>query len=510
MLIGGASHNDNEVRNQGFAEKKSLTILGMKISNNLDVDIQVSADHITRKIVENINRWERFNLSLPGRIQIAKTMLYSQINYLGCFLNFSNNTLLAWESLIHNYVKANLNVSKQRAFLPVEFGGLGLFDLKNFLDSQKIRWVVSADREINAEWKANLERAAISEFYRYDMNCAANESSLLNTMCKAFLNLKKKYISVDNNYMKLAIFGETLFTVNLRSNDFFNLGDLNTVDNLEVREKLIALRLNEVHSNGISVSIQAMERLCRGPVPVPVYDKIVKICTTAKVRFHNGIPITGVKFETFFGSWKKGSKKFRNILQRPKTISLQHNTIKFASNMETVIDINCSLKLNRDWCRSYLSNQMRTFIFKLHNNTLPINTMLSHFVRGKSRNCTFCELARNPDPVDESAYHLFYDCPTTELLKDNFFKWLTKNNTFTLNRHEYFCCGPVIEQREIWTTIIYIFKFFVWESKQINALPTLDRLKIFFTKEMGTIRKINKSLNLKFENLNFAEEQEVG
>jgi hypothetical protein len=138
MLIGGASHNDNEVRNQGFAEKKSLTILGMKISNKLDVDIQVSADHITRKIVENINRWERFNLSLPGRIQIAKTMLYSQINYLGCFLNFSNNTLLAWESLIHNYVKANLNVSKQRAFLPVEFGGLGLFDLINFLDSQKI------------------------------------------------------------------------------------------------------------------------------------------------------------------------------------------------------------------------------------------------------------------------------------------------------------------------------------------------------------------------------------
>jgi hypothetical protein len=386
----------------------------------------------------------------------------------------------------------------------VEFGGLGLFDLKNFLDAQKIRWIVAADREINAEWKVSLNRAAIAEFYRYDMPCAAATSPILKSICDSFLNFKKKYISADNNYTKLSIYGETLFTVNLRSNEFFNIDDINTVGNLEVREKLIALKYNEVYSNGTLVTKNVIERLCGGPVPVPVYEKIKKICTTAKTRFHAESPVNGVQLATFFGNWTKGSKKFRYILQRPKKISLQHNTIKFASNMETVIDIDCSLKLNRDWCRSYLSNQLRTFIFKLHNNTLPINTMLSHFVRGNTRNCTFCEIARNPDPVDESAFHLFYDCPTSEALRENFFKWLTRNNNFTLNRHEYFCCGPVVEQREIWTTMIYIFKFFIWECKLIKVLPTLERIKIFFKKEMATICKVSKLLKVKIDNLNLA------
>ena len=30
--------------------------------------------------------WERFNLSLPGRLTIMKTSLISQLNYVGCFL----------------------------------------------------------------------------------------------------------------------------------------------------------------------------------------------------------------------------------------------------------------------------------------------------------------------------------------------------------------------------------------------------------------------------------------
>jgi hypothetical protein len=130
--------------------------------------------------------------------------------------------------------------------------------------------------------------------------------------------------------------------------------------------------------------------------------------------------------------------------------------------------------------------------------------MLSHFVRGNTRNCTFCEIARNPDPVDESAFHLFYDCPTSEALRENFFKWLTRNNNFTLNRHEYFCCGPVVEQREIWTTMIYIFKFFIWECKLIKVLPTLERIKIFFKKEMATFCKVSKLLKVKIDNLNLA------
>jgi hypothetical protein len=74
----------------GFQIKKSLKILGMSVSNNLVDDTEKSVRQITQKILDNITKWERFNLSLPGRILIAKSILYSQINYLGCFLEFSH------------------------------------------------------------------------------------------------------------------------------------------------------------------------------------------------------------------------------------------------------------------------------------------------------------------------------------------------------------------------------------------------------------------------------------
>ena len=43
------------------------------------------------KINSAVNRWARFNLSLPGRINIPKSMLYSQVNYLGSVLDLNDS-----------------------------------------------------------------------------------------------------------------------------------------------------------------------------------------------------------------------------------------------------------------------------------------------------------------------------------------------------------------------------------------------------------------------------------
>jgi len=73
------------VKDLGFTAVNSVTILGLEIEGVSGV-FNNSFEKICTKIQKNISVWKRFNLSLPGRICIAKTMLYSQINYLGCFL----------------------------------------------------------------------------------------------------------------------------------------------------------------------------------------------------------------------------------------------------------------------------------------------------------------------------------------------------------------------------------------------------------------------------------------
>jgi hypothetical protein len=73
--------------------------------------------------------WTRFNLSLPGRIDIAKTMIYSQLNYIGCFLPLSDELIANVQNQIIDYVKGPLRIAEKRVFMRTEVGGLGLFDV---------------------------------------------------------------------------------------------------------------------------------------------------------------------------------------------------------------------------------------------------------------------------------------------------------------------------------------------------------------------------------------------
>jgi hypothetical protein len=87
---------DNRIENLGFVVSNKVTILGLEIDNNGHV---VDSLHkITTKISNQIGIWRRFNLSLPGRINIAKTMMYSQINYLGCFLPIPRQLHVDWDN----------------------------------------------------------------------------------------------------------------------------------------------------------------------------------------------------------------------------------------------------------------------------------------------------------------------------------------------------------------------------------------------------------------------------
>jgi len=87
----------------------------MKIHNNI-VGFEDSAQSIVNNINKEINFWLRFRLSLPGRINVAKSMLYSQLNYLGSFLPFDNEQLNSFSVPIINSVKGNLNLEKNGYF----------------------------------------------------------------------------------------------------------------------------------------------------------------------------------------------------------------------------------------------------------------------------------------------------------------------------------------------------------------------------------------------------------
>ena len=83
MYIGVDTPPPAFLNNFEFKLVDKIKILGIEISSNPSL-LHLCHEKTVLKITQIIHFWERFFLSLPGRINIVKTMILSQISYLGC------------------------------------------------------------------------------------------------------------------------------------------------------------------------------------------------------------------------------------------------------------------------------------------------------------------------------------------------------------------------------------------------------------------------------------------
>lgn len=137
--------------NSGFKVVEKATLLGFEISNN-NQEIYSNFEKAIEKIVKIKNHWDRFQLSLQGRITVAKTFMLSQLNYMGSILTPDTEQLNRIEYLIASFIKGKLNISKERIFLSHEQGGLGMINIKEFLCAQQVVWVKRAHTRPTDGW----------------------------------------------------------------------------------------------------------------------------------------------------------------------------------------------------------------------------------------------------------------------------------------------------------------------------------------------------------------------
>jgi hypothetical protein len=94
---------------------------------NIDKDVSNLTDNFckVKKNLQNIvNFWDRFTLTLPGRITVAKTFMLSQINYCGSIITPDPETLQWMQNLIDNFCLKNLQFAKKKLYLPPAGGGV--------------------------------------------------------------------------------------------------------------------------------------------------------------------------------------------------------------------------------------------------------------------------------------------------------------------------------------------------------------------------------------------------
>jgi hypothetical protein len=187
-----------------------------------------------------------------------------------------------------------------------------------------------------------------------------------------------------------------------------------------------------------------------------------------------------VEISNFLKRFKKSSKPFRRIFDNLRDMQLKKN--KRVTTFYRLVGLPVPEKktiesLNSPWTYSKYPMKLREFFFKFRNNLLGLNTRVSHFNANVRRHCTFCAVTRpnQQNLPDETFEHMFFSCPHTMKLYENFFVKYTGwdfNNQLALKN--FIFNGTMPENNAanffILTLSVHI-NFFIWQCKLHKKLP---------------------------------------
>jgi hypothetical protein len=292
------------------------------------------------------------------------------------------------------------------------------------------------------------------------------------------------------NYIKYNFFGREFFTgraysvCGLKYSDFYTNQDV-----MIPAETVIA-------ATGVPLTAMMIQTL-RGVCGV-ARTKYIKKELSERVC---------VDIRTFLTRGKRGSKRFRMLLTGGCCSEIPHNINKFARNMDIIVNGEQSAFLNSLWTNNFFNNNMKTFLFKFHNNTLGYNCAVAHFVRGQSPDCTFCNIAGDGNINIETGAHLFYECTYASTVIDSIFSRVTNVDNFAYSRRELF---TTFERRDFTfsknmalTILSKLVIKTLWDCKLRFCLPSVEDCWDLIQEEISALKSTNKKFLKIWNNTNF-------
>jgi hypothetical protein len=123
MRIGNLDGEvSNDIKELGFTFVDEMVLLGFKLSINGNM-LALNFDPVVEKIRSSIWYWERFYLSIPGKIAVYKCLLLSQLSYKASILMPNRDTVRMLSSLMENFVRNGITFARDRIYRPYRDGG---------------------------------------------------------------------------------------------------------------------------------------------------------------------------------------------------------------------------------------------------------------------------------------------------------------------------------------------------------------------------------------------------
>jgi Reverse transcriptase (RNA-dependent DNA polymerase) len=223
MVVGTGGQIPDYIANSGFKVTETLHILGVDITRNFD-NLVKNFDKIIEKIKKVGNFWHRYRLSLIGRINVVKTLMLSQLSYIGSFLSPSNEQLTNMLPVVNDFISSNLRLSKKFINTSVQKGSIGMINLNQFITGIQFSWIklsFKSDidiwrKSINNCSKGNVLTAASS-----DLNHRQNPVTC--GILRSFESFKAEFYKQNDNFMAGYVKGNPFLVKSRINNSLLNV-----------------------------------------------------------------------------------------------------------------------------------------------------------------------------------------------------------------------------------------------------------------------------------------------
>jgi hypothetical protein len=425
---------------EGIKIQKECRLLGVNIDYK-GKNINSNWQKCIVKVRRLINYWNQYNLTLTGRVLVAKTFLISQVSFYLGIIPLDTEAGKQIESMIERYAVGKLQIAKDRIYDKIEQGGIGLLRLSELDTAMKSAWVnrwkregqsvdITGTRVLSTALNENIE------YINKDFLSAASHPCARG-IANAWHEFRNKVYESDGNLYSAGLFS--------------NPGLRN--------------RMNEMLGGG-NVFAQGRYDTIRDQVwdiPVGVFCLEEGIREKTEVQNILGFDITNLEYTRLRGSikyirnkykpvwemrdrgksikdWlapiKKGSNKLRNLMSGRGSRQYRNFTFDKIKPIKSLWEkleieaeeglVTCSMLV---WCTKETDTDFRQFAFQWYQGMIHGNTVISHF-GDVDRKCSFCKITHmeelretlGREPVqaeidtlnipDEDRPHIFWNCLT--------------------------------------------------------------------------------------------------
>jgi hypothetical protein len=502
MRIGNLDGDvDERIAELGFEIVDKCKLLGFIFSRDSPL-ASANAPQLIEKIKNTIRFWTPFNLSIAGKVTVAKSLILPLFIYYGTVINFSFEQLAEMEGAIERYVIRGINIAKNKIYEDTGTGGIGLFRLADFAMTLQSYWIKRVMTSAHDNWRKKI--VEISNGSPFNIAAPTDDSTgpELTGIIKNFVTFRNRYGTIGNNYMTVPIFGNDFFFYKEeREKKHFDLNFFAGIDNIA---RVKVLSWSDITNN--TNLLKSREEIAQTTAIQLTEDQHSKLKAglknAYKQYFSEGDKTVPV--QQFLLGIKKGTKKFRCILRKTKDSSKKIKTpIDNYVNIAGIelTDPDLAIKLNRNWTRHYLCSEFKTFLFKLYHNVLGVNSRVHHYNPDRGPECGFCIKKLNLPAERETIKHFFWYCPTANqsiiALTGELINFVPSQSNFFLGTDNMGAYNDAL------MLIFDLIKFILWQHKLRKKLPTNHSMRGDFVYFWGIFLGSNKKLKTAVTNSNF-------